>query len=54
VAYVALEDRKHNGTGYFIDRGRVAESDKGFELWELPGRIAAALGQDVNHSMRFT
>jgi hypothetical protein len=48
VTFVALKNGEHNGTGYFIDTGaRVAESEKRFQLSELPGRIAAALGQDV-------
>jgi len=51
VTFVALKNGEHNGTGYFIDTGaRVAESEMRFQLSELPGRIAAALGQDVNQN----
>ena len=45
VAFVALKNGQHNGTGYFLDTG----SPKGslpaeFSLAEIPQRIAAALG----------
>ena len=54
VAFVALKNGEHNGTGYFIDTGAARElSAARFPLAELPGRVAAALGLDAGRELRF-
>jgi len=56
VAFVALKNGEHNGTGYFLDTGAVAAAPAGarFPLAELPGRVAAAFGiegiREVQHT----
>jgi len=53
VAFVALKNGEHNGTGYFIDTGAVSQpSGARFPLAELPGRVAAALGLDAGWELR--
>jgi len=48
VAFVALKNGDHNGTGYFIDTGAPNQpSTSRFPLADLPGRITAALGIDA-------
>jgi hypothetical protein len=50
VAFVALKNGEHNGTGYFVDSG--ASFDRGghhFPLRELPDRIMCALGIEPSH-----
>ncbi|WP_294268351.1 alkaline phosphatase family protein [uncultured Sphingomonas sp.] len=42
VAFVAIKNGEHNGTGYFIDTGRTADHAEQFALTELPARIAEA------------
>jgi len=45
VAFVALKNGEHNGTGYFIDTGAAPPlPDARFPLSELPERVVAALG----------
>ncbi|HEY0117080.1 MAG TPA: hypothetical protein VGB54_15315 [Allosphingosinicella sp.] len=45
VAFVAVKNGGHNGTGYFIDTGiSAAQAGARFPLKTLPDRIAAALG----------
>ena len=53
VAFVALKNGEHNGTGYFIDTG-AANQPLGarFPLAQLPGRVAAALGLDAVRELR--
>jgi hypothetical protein len=47
VAFVALKNGEHNGTGYFIDTGeKNGSSTPRFPLAELPERISTALGVD--------
>jgi hypothetical protein len=54
VAFVALKNGEHNGTGYFIDTGAAGEaSGARFPLAELPGRVATALGLDAGRELRF-
>lgn len=42
VAFVAIKNGEHNGTGYFVDTGRTADHVEQFALTELPARIADA------------
>lgn len=42
VAFVAIKNGEHNGTGYFVDTGRSAGDAEQFALTELPARIADA------------
>lgn len=42
VAFVAIKNGEHNGTGYFVDTGRITGASEEFALTELPVRIAAA------------
>jgi len=46
VAFVALKNGEHNGTGYFLDTGtgNSAKPDGCFPLAELPRRVAAVFG----------
>ena len=45
VAFVAIKNGEHNGTGYFVDTGMPAASAKtSFRLAELPDRIFDAFG----------
>lgn len=44
VAFVALKNGEHNGTGYFLDTGSPAPGvTRAFPLTELPQRVMAAL-----------
>jgi hypothetical protein len=45
VAFVALKNGEHNGTGYFVDTGADRSgSPAAFPLAELPRRVVAAFG----------
>jgi hypothetical protein len=54
VAFVALKNGEHNGTGYFLDTGAGALPVPGarFPLAELPGRVAAALGIESHPALQ--
>jgi hypothetical protein len=44
VAFVALKNGEHNGTGYFLDTGtRLRDPDDAFPLAQMPDRIMRAL-----------
>lgn len=43
VAFVAIKNGRHNGTGYLLDTGAAADEEP-IPLSELPDRIAAACG----------
>jgi len=52
VAFVAIKNGGHNGTGYFLDTASAAEPQRTcFELRELPSKIAAACGVTGNSSV---
>jgi hypothetical protein len=44
VAFVAIKNGQHNGTGYFVDTGAKPAEAGAFPLTALPERIAAACG----------
>jgi len=51
VAFVAIKNGRHNGTGYLVDTGAHSVGNEKLPLRELPRRIAAACGaiwQDPN------
>jgi hypothetical protein len=52
VAFVALKNGEHNGTGYFLDTGMAPASGGRFPLAELPGRVARALGIEQTRELR--
>jgi hypothetical protein len=53
VAFVALKNGEHNGTGYFIDTGvKPAMVAPSFRLAELPERVFSALGVNSEAHLR--
>lgn len=44
VAFVAIKNGRHNGTGYLVDTGLPKTTGEVMPLAELPARIAAACG----------
>jgi hypothetical protein len=44
VAFVAIKNGAHNGTGYLIDTAARAGAHASFPLAEMPVRIAQACG----------
>lgn len=46
VAFVAIKNGEHHGTGYFVDTGRAAISASQFPLTDLPAHIADACNVD--------
>jgi hypothetical protein len=45
VAFVAIKNGRHNGTGYFVDTGSdPAMASRSFPLSEIPSRICEAFG----------
>lgn len=44
VAFVAIKNGEHNGTGYFVDTGGTPADAGTFPLKTLPAKIAAACG----------
>ena len=54
VAFVAIKNGEHDGTGYFGDSGATASVDRGrFPLAAVPDRIRAALGVEPPADRRF-
>lgn len=49
VAFVALKNGEHDGTGYFLDTGSAnLEGHRAFPLTQLVAKIAAALGVNLD------